>query len=430
MRPIIPWRSRAAVWLLLPGLLGVVAYSVQFSSETSVAGYWPAAITGSAIYLVFSCGVAATAGAWEGRRYRSNASAIQSSSRSSAAVLADHLWTPLAAGILLQAVAVVLMSSDTWGAPGAPSPLVGLAFASILFFHTCIGFAIGRWLPPVASLPLGLLASYSWLGFSWAVDYFPLRYLAGLVMADCCSVETSLDPRAPIIATAFSALAGVGLLLIAAARRTSTDRLHRFGVPIGVASFAVVTVIALVSGSGLGAAPITERPQSQSVCNGHRPTICLFPEQRTDGNSGAVIRKAAENLSRSGITIQPTIRASNAPSSPDDLKMIVQVRMTDADLVHSLTTSVLGDAEVAYCESEPEDTARLNDAAVANRWLIDVAARGIVDADRVEPALEMDDHSLLRELRNAPASAQAAWVTATIHRLTDCSIGHIAVPAA
>lgn len=430
MRPIIPWRSRAAVWLFVPGLLGVVAYSVQFSSETSVAGYWPAAIAGSAIYLVFSCGVAATAGAWEGRRYRSNASAIQSSSRSSAAVLADHLWTPLAAGVLLQAVAVVLMSRDTWGAPGAPSPLVGLAFTSILFFHTCVGFAIGRWLPPVASLPLSLLASYSWLGFSWAVDYFPLRYLAGLVMADCCSVETSLDLRAPIIATVFSALAGVGLLLIAAARRTSGDRLHRFGVQIGAASFAVVTVIALVSGSGLGAAPITERPQSQSVCSGEQPTICLFPEQRADGDSEAVIRKAAENLSRSGLTIQPTIRASNAASSPDDLNMIVQVRMTDADLVHSLTTSVLGDSEVAYCESEPDDTERLNDAAVANRWLIDVAADGIVDADRVEPALEMDDHSSLRELRNAPASAQAAWVTATIHRLTDCSIGHIAVPAA
>ncbi|WIE73536.1 hypothetical protein [Curtobacterium sp. MCJR17_020] len=430
MRPIIPWRSRAAVWLFVPGLLGVVAYSVQFSSETSVAGYWPAAFAGSAIYLVFSCGVTATASAWEGRRYRSSASAVQSSSRSSAAVLTDHLWTPLAAGILLQVVAVVLMSRDTWGAPGGPPLLVGLAFASILFFHTCVGFAIGRWLPPVASLPLSLLASYSWLGFSWAVDYFPPRYLAGLVMSDCCSVETSLDLRAPVIATAFSALAGVGLLLIAAARRTSGDRLHRFGAQIGAASFAVVTVIALVSGSSLGAAPITERPQSQSVCSGHRPTICLFPEQRADGDPEAVIRRAAENLSRSGITIQPTLRASNAASSSDDLNMIVQVRMTDADLVHSLTTSVLGDAEVAYCESEPDDTERLNDAAVANRWLIDVAAHGIVDADRVEPALEMDDHSLLRELRNAPASAQAAWVTATIHRLTDCSIGHIAVPAA
>lgn len=39
MRPIIPWRSRAAVWLLIPGLLGVVAYSVQFADETTVAGY-------------------------------------------------------------------------------------------------------------------------------------------------------------------------------------------------------------------------------------------------------------------------------------------------------------------------------------------------------------------------------------------------------
>jgi hypothetical protein len=51
MRPIIPWRSRAAVWLLIPGLLGIVAYSAQFADETTVAGCWPAAMAGSAIYL-------------------------------------------------------------------------------------------------------------------------------------------------------------------------------------------------------------------------------------------------------------------------------------------------------------------------------------------------------------------------------------------
>ncbi|WIB44000.1 hypothetical protein [Curtobacterium sp. MCLR17_058] len=429
MRPIIPWRSRAAVWLLIPGLLGVVAYSVQFADETTVAGYWPAAMAGSAIYLVFSCGVAATAGAWEGKRFRLAAPVIESSSRSSAAVVTDHLWTPLAAGLLLQLVAVALMSRDTWGAPGGPSPLVGLAFAGILFFNSCIGFALGRWLPPVASIPLSLLVSYSWLGFTWSVDYFPLRYLAGLVMADCCSVETALDTRAPVIATAFSLLAGCSLLVIAVARRSSGNSVHRFGVPIGASSFVVITLVALTAGSGLGAAPIIDRPQAQAICSGAAPTICLFPEQRDSGKSESVIRKAAENLGRSGITVPSTIRASNAPSTADVLNMIVQVRMTDADVLHSITTSLLGDAEVAHCGTEEDDAERLNDAAVANRWLIDVAAEGIVNADHVEPALELDDPDVLRALRRAPAPAQAAWVTATIERLTDCSVGHVAVPS-
>ncbi|MCS6528700.1 hypothetical protein [Curtobacterium flaccumfaciens] len=367
MRPIIPWRSRAAVWLLAPGLLGVVAYSVQFAAETTVAGYWPAAMAGSAIYLVFSCGVAATAGAWEGKRFRAAAPVIESSSRSSAAVVTDHLWTPLAAGLLLQLVAVALMSRDTWGAPGGPSPLVGLAFAGILFFHSCIGFALGRWVPPVASIPLSLLVSYSWLGFTWSVDYFPLRYLAGLVMADCCSVETALDVRAPVIATAFSVLAGCSLLVITVARRSSGNSVHRFGVPIGASSFAVITLVALTAGSVLGAAPIVDRPQAQAICSGAAPTICLFPEQRDSDDSQSVIRKAVENIGRSGITVPSTIRASNAPSTPDVLNMIVQVRMTDADLLHSITTSLLGDAEVAYCGTEEDDAERLNAAAVANR---------------------------------------------------------------
>lgn len=429
MRPIIPWRSRAAVWLLIPGLLGVVAYSVQFADETSVAGYWLAAMAGSAIYLVFSCGVAATAGAWEGKRFRAGTPVIESSSRSSAAVVTDHLWTPLAAGLLLQLVAVALMSRDTWGAPGGPSPLVGLAIAGILFFHSCIGFALGRWLPPVVSIPLSLLVSYSWLGFTWSVDYFPLRYLAGLVMADCCSVETALDIRAPVIVTAFSLLAGCSLLVIAVARRSSGDRARRFGLQIGASSFVVITLIALTAGSGLGAAPIVDRPQAQAICSGAAPTICLFPEQRAADDSQSVIRKAAENLGRSGITVPSTIRASNAPSTPDVLNMIVQVRMTDADVLHSITTSLLGDAEVAYCGAEEDDAERLNDAAVADRWLIDVAAEGIVHADQVEPALELDDPDVLRALRRAPVPAQAAWVTATIDRLTDCSVGHIAVPS-
>jgi hypothetical protein len=321
------------------------------------------------------------------------------------------------------------MSRDTWGAPGGPSPLVGLAFAGILFFHACIGFALGRWLPPVASIPLSLLVSYSWLGFTWSVDYFPIRYLAGLVMADCCSVETALDIRAPVIATAFSVLAGCSLLVIAVARRSSGDRARRFGLQIGASSFVVITIVELTAGSGLGAAPIVDRPQAQAICSGAAPTICLFPEQRDSGNSESVIRKAAENLGRSGITVPPTIRASNAPSTPDVLNMIVQVRMTDADVLHSITTSLLGDGEVAHCGSEQDDAERLNDAAVANRWLIDVAAEGIVNADHVEPALEMDDPGVLRTLHRAPISAQAAWVTATIDRLTDCSVGHIPVPS-
>ncbi|MCA5923922.1 DUF7224 domain-containing protein [Curtobacterium oceanosedimentum] len=430
MRPLIPWRSRASVWLLVPGLFGIAAYSVQFASETAVSGYWPAAFAGSAIFLAFSCAAAATAGAWEGRRYRAATAAIESSSRSSAAIVIDHLWTPLTAGVLLQLVAIVLMSRNTWGAPGGPSALVGLTFVSILFFHTCVGFTLGRWLPPVASLPLSLLASYSWLGFTWSVDYFPLRYLAGLVISDCCSVETSLDDRAPIIATAFSVLAGCSLLMLAVARSASGGRLRRLGVQIGTGSFAVVTAVSLIASAGLGPTPVVDRPQSQAICSGDRPTICLFPEQREQSRSDAVIRKAVGNLTRSGIAAQPTVRASNAPSTPATLNLIVQVRMTKADLVHSLTTSVLGDAEVASCGTEQDDAERFNDAAVANRWLIDAASNGIVAADEVASALQMDDPSVFSELRRAPLPAQAAWVTATIERLTDCSVGHIPVPSA
>lgn len=430
MRPLVPWRNRAALWVTLPGLAGVVGYTVQFGSQTTVVGYWPAATASAAIYLIFSCAVAAVSGAWEGRRYQTLLVSMRTSGRPTAAVLAQLLLPPVTAGVIVQLVGVGIASAHSWGSPGGPSPVVLLATVSIVFFHTCLGFALGRWLPSVAGVPVALLVSYCWLGFTWAVDYFPLRYLAGLIMSDCCSVETAMDGRAPAIAMLFSLLGGVALLVVGVSDRSTSARGRRFGLPVGAGLLSSTTALCLVAGTGLGASPITERARSEATCSGTRPTICLFPEQVRRSDPERVIRHAARNLEAAGLSLPATIRSSNRPSTSTTLNMVVQVDMTDADLVHSITTALLPDTIASSCGSGRDDDQRLEDAALVDRWLIDVASAGLVDPEAVEPAVEMQDPSTLAALERAPLEEQVRWVEQTSDRLTDCSAGPVPVPAA
>jgi hypothetical protein len=430
MRPLIPWRSRAAIWSLLPGLAGIVGYSVQFGSETTVVGYWPAAGAAAAIFLIFSCAAAAVAGAWEGRRYRALHLAVRTSGRPASVVLVQLLWPPLAAGVVLQLVAVAISGARSWGSPGGPAPFVLSAYVAIVFFHAAVGFVSGRWLPPVAGPPVALLVSYSWLGFTWAVDYFPLRYLAGLTISDCCSVETVLDNRAPAIALGFSVAGGAALLLVAVADRAAGSRLRRHGVASGFTLLAVTTTVSLLAGSGLDASPVLERPVSQASCSGSRPTICLFPEQIQRSDPEPVLRRAVDNLEAAGIGLPATIRTSNAPSTRSTLHVVIQVEMSDADIVHSLTTALLPGDIAPYCGSEQDYDERLEDAALVDAWLIGVASSGIVEARDVDPAVELTTPGALRRLRSATDSAQLRWVTATLDRLPDCAASPVAVPSA
>ncbi len=55
MRPVIPWRSRVALWLLLPAIACVYAFCGLYFDLSSVRGYWPAVVAGSAIFLFFPC---------------------------------------------------------------------------------------------------------------------------------------------------------------------------------------------------------------------------------------------------------------------------------------------------------------------------------------------------------------------------------------
>ncbi|KTR02393.1 DUF7224 domain-containing protein [Curtobacterium luteum] len=420
MPGILPWRLRASAWLGAVGVLSVLAYGVRFAAETSVSGYWPAAVAGSAVFLIFSCGVSATAAAWEGRRARSSRALLSRSVRSDLWVVGDVLWPPFVSGCVVQAAALLVMSRDTWGAPGAPPPAVLVALVSIVLFHTILGYTLGRWLPPLAGVPAALLSSYCWLGFTWSVDYFPLRYLAGLSMSDCCTIETVLDPQAPLTAIVFSLLAAIALFFVAVAHRSSPLRTKRRGAVLGATAMVLVVASALTSASPLGATALRARSASELRCEGAAPTVCLFPEQTARGAPETIIRRVAANLGAAGVRVPRTIRAGTGASTSATLQIVVQVGMTDADLVHSVTTSFLPPEIAAYCGSPSDYDRRLNAAAVADRWLIAVGSSGIVPSDDVAPATELTDDELLHRLDQAGPAAQRDWVIETLTNLTDC----------
>lgn len=420
MRPVLPIRSRVALWLAAPAIAFVVFYTSLYIDPASVRGYWEAAAGSSAIFLLFTCSMAATAAAVEGSRERRGGLERMPVVRSSWQLVAVRIGPVLVVAWAVQLIAFVMLSRWSWGAPGMPPLILGPTLAAIIFFHAALGYLLGRHLPMVASVPVALVLSYGWLGFTWSVNYFPIRYLSGLVIANCCSVETQLDLRSAVVALVFNLLVGTLLLVASQVRpRSFGGRGTRLYVTLG-AAIAVVTIASLTLAGGLGSTPVRERPAAQARCVGTGPSVCLFPEQREPSDPTATIQRIAANLEAVGISVPKEVRTSNRESTMTTLNVVVNVGMSNADLVHSYTTSLLPPTIVAYCGSESDYNARTRTAAVVDAWLIQHASAGVTNPQDVTPAVP-DGAAGLAALQRLDAAQQSAWIRRARHSLADCS---------
>lgn len=431
MRPVIPWRSRLAVWLLLPCLASVYAFQGLYFDMNAVLGYWPAVVAGSAIFLFFPCALAALSGAHEGARARRGRLDTLAHSRGGLEVAAVALWPSFACGVVVQFAAVLLLSRGTWGSvPSHPETLVLIAAAlvAIIFFHAALGYLLGRALPPAASLPVALLLSFSWLGFTWSVSWFPLRYLSGLILADCCSVDMQVDPRAPLAAIIFSI--GVGALMLAASvfpRRVGRAHVVGRWSAWAVAATAVTTAGVFIA-SGLGYSAAVARPARDAECSGTHPAVCLFPEVGGSGHPEETIRHAVQNLEAAGLPVPTTVRMGEDPRTSDTLSMVVTVGMTDTQIIHSLAVSFLPLSGVVYCGTVSDLQARQSVYSTVGAWIVHAASAGIVDAAQVLPASAgaPSDYPALERLEPA---RQVGYVIAAMPSLVDCSSPPPSVPA-
>jgi hypothetical protein len=420
VRSILPWRSRAVLWLFIPTILCVYLYSRSYVDPINIVGYWTSVGSGSAIFLLFSCTFASVSAAFEGSRWRRARLSSAPNVRSTIWVLFVQLGPVICLGCLAQLFGFLILARGTWGSPGHPPLILIPTFVAIILFHVALGYMLGRLLPTAIGIAAALFASYAWLGFTWASSYAPPRYLAGLVISDCCSVERQLDPASAIVAFGFNALTGVVLVVAV----TALPQLRR--IPQGVcASTAVIavgaiTAVSLSAASGLGYTSDRPRSMSEAVCAGREPKVCLFPEQTHYRDPTAAIRTAAANMTQAGIAVPQTIRPASAASSRTTLNMIVNPHMSDGDLIHSFAAAFMPPTVAAYCGDQRDYERRMATAGAVSRWLGDTASKGIVDPSLVQPIVP-DGAAEARQLRKLPASAQVNWVIENLSAITDCT---------
>lgn len=427
--PVLPWRTRPAVWFIGPAILTAALFAARFVDRTQVDGYWPAVVGGSATFLLFSCTLAGSAAAIEASRMRRSRLDVSPSARSSTRLLLSLLGPCYLMGLVVQAAAVAGLSVGTWKAPGHPPVLLLAAFAAIIALHTAVGYALGRILPLPAAVPITVIGSLVWLGFAGSTDFFPLRWLAGYALNGCCDVSYQLTPAAPMAAILFSIPAAGAFLLWARPRSfpPSTAAFIRTSAAASLLIAASVTVALVVAPNTYQ--PQEARPVEQTRCTGSQPTICLFPEQLAGpGHPAQTLEAAAGNFERVGIRLPDRLTAAANPPA-GSLSVVVQIGESPANLIHSLVDSNLPDPSTGSACAPARATASSTIYGIAEHWLAFIASQGIVDAQSV-PTTSGDDGRLeamsLEQLSN---QQQLEWFEHNVRALGSCTRPFTEVPA-
>lgn len=424
MRSLIPWRSRFILWLFAPGLILIALFARQFFDRAPYAGYWPGVTAASAIFLLIPCAVVAVCGALEGSRTRRGRLSEIPTARPRVAIVVQQMWPVLLGGVVLQIVAVGLVARGTWGAPGTPDFRVILTFVAILFFHAALGYLLGVATPLAVSVPVSLLLSYIWLGFTWASTYFPLRYLAGLAISSCCRSDYVMDPRALVSASLFSVVAGVALFVcaIAALRGRSLRSVVAVGTAIGLTVVATVGGIAIAR--PLGGSPMLERTADDLQCSGHAPQICLFPELLRYTDPRPALTAAWSSLNSEGVHLPARIVSSERATTVAQISMGLRPVETREQVVQSFVTAIL-QPELYRSGCKSGDELRRKNSSVILIWLSSHVGQGEVPG----PSWYADGTASATKLAELPSHAQVEWVNANIPALTNCALSPSEVPS-
>lgn len=257
------WRTAAA----LPLTLLVLLYLARVGEP---AYYGPGALSQAAAAIAVVAPVCAALGAFEGARLRQANVHFLAPVRGEVAIALRSLVPILAAGLVAVAVGAARMAAGTQSL--AVDDLVVLAVpVAVLAAHTSLGYALGRHLTAVFSVPLALVGSWLWLVYPVALEPLWVRHLTGYPQA-CCDVSTVPAPgaiAAPVVLATAAVLAAAALLTHA--------RPAVRGVAAAVlAAAGFAAAIPLVD--ELGAEPTSARSEHELRCRGEAPRVCLWPE--------------------------------------------------------------------------------------------------------------------------------------------------------
>ncbi|MBN9153060.1 MAG: hypothetical protein J0I50_05115 [Microbacterium sp.] len=332
------------------------------------------------------------------------------------------IWPALAGAAILQGMGLLMESAGSWGSPGQFPWVLVLAWAAMVGFHTILGYALGTVLPVLAAAPLAVLVSYTWIGFTWSMPYMPLRYLSGLAISGCCTVDADLAPAAPLAVLVFS----VGGALAIGALMTVRYRTVRRTILVVCAAALVVGVTtssSLYIAKDLGPYPSPQRAAAEQKCT-HAGTveICLFPEQRWAPSADVVdvVSGALKQLRAAGIDTPRRVSATVLDTRPGTIDLVYR-RDFDADtIVHSLSTSITPQAKdgVSCPRDEKDPTQSLFVMYVTQSALYRLAT-GKPDLEaRSNPQV---DHAAARLVTATPA-LRSRWINSALRALGDCSL--------
>ncbi len=431
------WRHPAFVLAIIAA--GATVYFQQrFIDPDNYAGYWTATVSSATIFLIFAGPASAASAAIVSSRARRARVWESPLVRRPILVAVRLAWPSVLAGLALQAFGLALLVPETWGSTGRLPFEIVIAWAAIICLHTVLGLALGRLFPVAASIPLAIFVSFCWLGFTWAVDWNPLRYLSGLIMAACCSVDTTMDPRAVLAVTTFSVLAAVALLgaFFSPLRSAMTASGDRSLADLALGLLAVAVIAGATAGGvslarGLGPQPLQPRASAELVCSGSEPEICLFPEQieGTDPRPGFV--RAYEKLANEGIVLPATITAASGEMEAGSASLFLAADSDAASIVRSLASGLIDMDFVVSCWDGDDDDARYDSAEVATWWLGSVAGGGGLPGDALDALVSSDGAKVqVQRLQKLTASQQREWFDAATPALTRCDAAPVEVPAA
>lgn len=424
------WREPAYI-LSVIAIIAIVLYNATFVNPQNFEGYWVSTFSNASIFLIFSAPVGSASAAIATARARRSGIWSLPLARSRAMIAFRLLLPSIVGAFVSQLFGLLVLIPTSWGAPGHIPLEVVLAWAAILIFHVSVGYLLGRYLPVAVSIPLSIFVSYCWLGFTWTVSYFPIRYLAGLIITACCSVETTLDERAVVAVVVFSLLMSGALFIFATVPPTG---IHRSVVPLtGVAAIAFVVIAVTVSlnvAQGLGAQPVVPRSRGDLVCTGKAPTICVYPEQLQHDDPRPTLEMAYKNLQKEGVPIPAVITTSNAKADRPSLRVVVSTRPTPTLLVYTIAAALLPDDQATYCGDGSDYSKRVNVAAVATWWLQTIAAKGLLDkSSLLQPVITEDSERLIQRFSRLSDQEQRDWYLAASPSLRHCSSKPIEIPS-
>ncbi len=424
------WREPAYL-LCIVAIIAMVLYNATFVRVENFGGYWESTFANATIFLVFSAPVGSASAAIVAARARRSGIWALPLARSRAMITVRLLLPSFVGAFLSQLFGLLVLMSTSWGSPGRIPLEIVLSWAAILIFHISVGYLLGRYLPVAASIPLAIFASYCWLGFTWTVNYFPIRYLAGLIITACCSVDTTLDERAIVAVVVFSLPMSGALLIFATVPPTG---MHRRVIPLtGLAAIALVVVaitVGLNVAQGLGAQPVVPRRSRDLVCTGKTPTICVYPEQLQRDDPRPTLEAAYENLREEGVRMPAVVTTSNTKADRSALRVVISTRPTTAQLVYTTAAGLIPDDEAPYCGNGSDYPKRLDVAAVATWWLQTIAAKGLIDASSLpQPDFTSGSGRLIQGFSQLSDRQQRDWYAAASPTLRHCSSKPIAIPS-